>query len=164
MRLIRSTPGWAIATVGLLLALLIGTTVVALLGAREQKSAAESLEAASLYAGALESARSDFISANAAMAAVGLNAALTASESKSDVDYLLPTVKSSIVTHQDLAQARAIALSRGRETDVALVDEFIARVNSYDKGFRASLRSTSRKGWRRRFRIKTNWRPPPWSL
>lgn len=133
MRLIRSTPGWAIGTVGLLLALLIGISIVALLSTREQKSAAESLEAASLYAGALESARADFISSNAAMVAVALNAALTAAESKSDQNYLVNYSQALDETREDLAQARATALSRGRDTDVALVDEFIARVNSYDQ-------------------------------
>jgi diguanylate cyclase (GGDEF)-like protein len=116
------------------LALLIGTTFVALLGTREQKSSAESLEAASLYAGALESARSDFISANASMAAVGMNAALTTNEARSEQDYLLSYSQAIDLTRQDLAQARAIALSKGRETDVALVDEFTARVGSYDQG------------------------------
>jgi diguanylate cyclase (GGDEF)-like protein len=138
MRLIRSTPGWAIATVSLVLALLIATTIVALFGAREQKSAAESLEAASLYAGALEAARTDFVSAGAAMAAVGLNAAV-ATESKSDVDYFLSYAEGIGLTRQDLAQARTIALSRGRDTDVALVDEFIARVGSYDQGVQSII-------------------------
>ena len=134
MRLVRSARGFAAAAVGLMLALLIGTTAVALLGAREQKSSAKSLEAASLYAGALENARSDFTSANAAMAAVGLNAALAASESKSDIDYLLSYSQAVNLTREDLAQARTIALSDGRETDVALVDELTARVRSYDQG------------------------------
>jgi diguanylate cyclase (GGDEF)-like protein len=133
MRLITSTPGWAIGTVGLLLALLIGITTVALLGTREQKSAAESLEAASLYAGALEASRADFVSANAAMVAVALNAALTAAESKSDQNYLVNYSQTLDQAREDLAQARATALSRGRDTDVALVDDFIARVNSYDQ-------------------------------
>jgi diguanylate cyclase (GGDEF)-like protein len=133
MRFVRSAPGFTAATVGFMLALLIGITSVALFATREQKSAAESLEAASLYAGALEGARSDFISANASMAAVGLNAAV-ATESKSDVDYFLSYTEGIGLTRQDLAQARTIALSRGGDTDVALVDEFIARVASYDQG------------------------------
>jgi diguanylate cyclase (GGDEF)-like protein len=137
MRFIRLTPGWAIATVGLLLALLITTTIVALLGTSKQKSAAESLETASLYAGALADARADFISANASMAAVGLNAAVAASESKSDVDYLLSYSQALGRTHENLAQARTIALSQGRDTDVALVDGFIARVGSYDQGIQS---------------------------
>ena len=139
MHIIRSAPGWAIATVGLLLALLIGITVVALFAAREQKSAAESLEAASLYASALEAARTDFVSAGAAMAAVGMNAALVDSESKSDVNYLTTYSQALDRIHEDLAQARAIALSRGRDTDVAAVDEFIARVSSYDQGVQSLI-------------------------
>jgi diguanylate cyclase (GGDEF)-like protein len=138
MHLIKSTPGWAIATVGILLALLIGITVVSLFATREQKSATESLEAASLYANALEAARTDFVSAGAAMAAVGMNAAVAAG-SKSDVDYLTTYSQALDRTHQDLAQARAIALSRGRNTDVVLVDKFIARVTSYDQGVQSLI-------------------------
>ena len=138
MRLFRSAPGWAIGTVGLLLALLIGITVVALFATRQQKSAAESLESTSLYANALEAARTDFVSAGAAMAAVGMNAAVAA-ESKSDVDYLTTYTQALDRTHQDLAQARAVALSRGRDTDVVLVDEFIARVTSYDQGVQSLI-------------------------
>jgi diguanylate cyclase (GGDEF)-like protein len=130
MRLIRSAPGWAIATVGLLLALLIGTTIVALLATREEKSRLESLEATSLYASALETARAEFLAANGDMAAVAATGDQT----------LLLTYENDVgLARKHLGQAREIALSEGRQTDVVFVDDLIRRVDSYNQAIRDAL-------------------------
>jgi len=130
MRIIRSARGWATATVTLVLVLLIGTTILALFGTREQQSHLESLEATSLYAGALETARAEFLGASADLAAAGFT---------QDQSYLLMYENDIATARRNLLQARAIALSEARETDVVLVDEFIARVDSYNQGIGGAL-------------------------
>jgi len=130
MRIVRSARGWAAATVGLVLVLLIGTTILALFGTREQQSRLESLEATSLYAGALEGARAEFLGASADLAAAGFT---------HDQSYFLTYQNDIGLTRQQLSQARAIALSEGRETDAVLVGEFIGSVDTYDQGIREAL-------------------------
>lgn len=130
MSIIRSARGWATLTVGLVLILLIATTVSALLATREQQSHLESLEATSLYAGALESARADFLAGAAALAAVGFTG---------DQAYFLMYQTDIDLARQNLTEARAIALSQGRDTDVASVDDFIGRVDSYAQGIQAAI-------------------------
>jgi diguanylate cyclase (GGDEF)-like protein len=130
MRIIRSARGWATLTVGLVLALLIGTTVSALLATRDQQSHLESLEATSLYAGALESSRAEFLAGAAALAAVGFT---------QDQAYFSMYQTHIDLASQDLAEARAIALSQGRDTDVASVDDFIGRLDSYAQGVQAAI-------------------------
>ena len=130
MRLIRSAPGWAIATVGLLLALLIGTTIVALLATREQKSAVESLEATSLYTNALQAARAEFLAATGDLAAIGATR---------DQSLLLTYQIDIGLARNNLGQAREIALSEGRQADVVFVDDVVRRVDSYNQATRDAL-------------------------
>ena len=130
MRLIRTAPGWAIATVGLLLALLIGITLVALLSTGEEKSRLESLEATSLYANALGAARAEFLAATGDMAAVGAT---------HDQSFLITYVNDIGLARKNLGHAREIALSEGRQTDVIFVDDLIRRVDSYNQASRDAL-------------------------
>jgi len=130
MRLIRSAPGWAIAAVGLLLALLIGTTIVALLATREQKSAVESLEATSLYTNALQAARAEFLAATGDLAAIGATR---------DQSLLLTYQIDIGLARNNLGQAREIALSEGRQADVVFVDDVVRRVDSYNQATRDAL-------------------------
>jgi diguanylate cyclase (GGDEF)-like protein len=130
MRIIRSARGFAAATVGVMLALLIGTTAVAMFGNRTQHSHLDSLEATSLYAGALQAARAEFLGASADLAAAGFT---------QDQTYFLMYQNDIAITRQQLLQAHATALSEERETDAVLVDGFVERVDSYDQGVRDTL-------------------------
>jgi diguanylate cyclase (GGDEF)-like protein len=130
MHIIRSARGFAAATVGVMLALLIGTTAVAMFGNRTQHSHLDSLEATSLYAGALQAARAEFLGASADLAAAGFT---------QDQTYFLMYQNDIGMTRQQLLQAHTIALSEERETDAVLVDGFVERVDSYDQGVRDTL-------------------------
>ena len=127
MRIVRSTRGFAAATVGLMLALLIGTTAVALFGARTQHDHLDSLEATSIYATTLEAARAEFVSANLDLVTMAL---------LGDQQHLVNYQTDLGIARQDLSEARAAALSGGREADVLLVDGLIQRLDSFDERVR----------------------------
>ena len=112
------------ATVGLMLALLIGTTAVALFGTRTQHSHLDTVGATSTYATTLEAARAEFLSANANLVTVALFG---------DQEYLLAYQRDLGLARQDLSEAQTAALSEGREADVLVVDGLIQRLDSYEQ-------------------------------
>jgi diguanylate cyclase (GGDEF)-like protein len=130
MHIIRSAQGFAGATVGLMLALLIATTAVALFGTRTQHSHLDTLGATSTYATMLEAARAEFISANADLVTVAL---------LGDQEYLLAYQNDLGYARQDLSEARAAAQAGGREADVLLVDDLIRQLDSFDQGTREAF-------------------------
>jgi len=107
-----------------MLALLIGTTAVAMFGTRTQHSHLDSLGATSTYATRLEAARAEFLSANADLVTVAL---------LGDQEYLLAYQNDIGFARQDLSEARIAAQAQGRDPDVLVVDDLIQRLDSYEQ-------------------------------
>jgi diguanylate cyclase (GGDEF)-like protein len=115
-----------------MLLLLMATTAVGVLRARDHQSRLRSLEATSLSAAALEHARGEFLN--------GTNS-LTGLAFIPDPRYFFIYQTSRQLAQQDLSQAQVIALSEGRQADAAFLDDLIARIDAFDEGIsdRASL-------------------------
>jgi diguanylate cyclase (GGDEF)-like protein len=113
-----------------MLALLIGTTAVAMFGTRTQHSHLDSLGATSTYATMLEAARAEFLGANADLVAVAL---------LDDQQYLLAYQNDIGYARQDLSEARTAAQTEGREADVLVVDDLIQKLDSFDQGTREAF-------------------------
>jgi len=115
-----------------MLLLLTVTTAVGVVRTRDHESRLKSLEATSLSAAALEHARGEFLNGTNSLAALSFI---------SDARYFFVYQTSYGSVQRDLSQARAIALSQGRQADAASLDGLIARIDAFDEAVsdRASL-------------------------
>ena len=112
------------AVVALMLILLVATTVVGVLRTRDHQSRLTSLEATSLSAAALEHARGEFLSAASSLAALSFI---------QDPRYFFLYQASLQSVHEDLSQARVIALSEGRNADASSLDDIATKIDAFDE-------------------------------
>ncbi|KPK47032.1 MAG: hypothetical protein AMJ77_04395 [Dehalococcoidia bacterium SM23_28_2] len=114
MRILRSARAQIAGVVTLLVLLLVSISVLAIWSAREHQARLESLEQTSLAATTLEHARAQFYLETSILPSLILTGDMTIVE-----EYRLAQAE----LHQDLEQARALAVAEGNTDDLAALEE-----------------------------------------
>ena len=124
MHILRSARGQVAAAIVLFVLLLVAISAVAVWSARNHQSRLQSLEQTSLAATTLEHARAQF------HLETSILASLVLTEEPALIDeYRLAQAE----LHQDLEQARALALARGDTDDLATLEEVTQQMNALEQ-------------------------------
>jgi diguanylate cyclase (GGDEF)-like protein len=124
MRIFRSARGQIAAAAVLFVLLLAAISVVAVWNARNHQSRLQSLEQTSLAATALEHARAQFF----------LETSILASMVLTDEPALIDEYRlAQAELHEDLEQARALALARGDTDDLATLEEVAQQMGELEQ-------------------------------
>ncbi len=124
MHILRSARARMAAAVVLFVLLLVAISAVAVLSARDHQSRLKSLEQTSLAATTLEHARAQF------HLETSILASLVLTEEPALIDeYRIAQAE----LHQDLEQARALALARGDTDDLATLEEVAGQMSTLEQ-------------------------------
>jgi diguanylate cyclase (GGDEF)-like protein len=130
MGILRSARGQTAAAVVLFVLLLTAITTVAILNARDHQSRLKSLEQTSLAAATLEHARAEYFMEASTFAGLALMG------EPALVDEFR---QAQTALHQDLEQARSLALAKGDTEGLATLEEVSRQIGELDQTFELAL-------------------------
>ena len=130
MNILRSSRGQSAAAVMLFVILLSAITTVAILSARDHQSRLKSLEQTSVAATALEHARAEYFMEASTFAGLALMG------EPALVDEFR---QAQTALHQDLEQARSLALAKGDTEGLATLEEVTRQIGELDQTFELAL-------------------------
>jgi diguanylate cyclase (GGDEF)-like protein len=124
VHILRSARAQIVTAAVLFVLLLLAISAVAILSARNHQSRLQSLEETSLAAAILEHARAEFFLETGILASMVLTGEATLIDEFREAQAVL---------HEDLEQARALAVARGDTDEVTTLDEMAQHIGEFEQ-------------------------------